>query len=368
MFSNPFTRIAGFPALFCGCVIMILTAAIAARCGVNFVGSLGIKVARPLPFELIFALIVFGWLNVATCFYIAGVFFSKSKIRAVDVYGTFALARVPFLIMVPFGLLPGLWNLDAQRIPMPELLLFTAAALLFVILVIILSYNAFAVSTNVKNKWLFTGIFIVSEIVAITLSSTLAVWIMQRPMANPVAVIVVAPDVLDSAKTLTPEDAERIEIATKFVERIFANTGDNPLEQFQAIEEMKQFMTAARFRFYARGITGISGKLGDCAKIEVVQHDQHLRSVFLFFSGDRSPVKMWVTFDGTRIAGFHFNIWAEDHEEREPTLKEPTFLEKLTKHPLTWWVGSILGVIIIIVGFFYAVYRHNYDWGQSLDP
>jgi len=324
---NPFTRIAGYPALLYGCVFMVLTAAIAAPCGVNFVGSLGIKVARPMPFELIFALIVFGWLNAATCFYIAGVLFSQSKIRAVDVYGTFALAKAPLLIAAPLGLLPGLRNIDPQLFLRPDqipieiivsLIIVTIVSLCVIIWVVVWSYNAFAVSANVKNKWLFTGIFIVSEIIAIILSGSLAVWIMQRPMANPAAVVI-APDVVDSVKALAPEDAERIEIAKKFVERIFANTNDDPLEQFQATDAMREFITAARFRSYARGITGISGNLGDCAKIEVVQHSQHLRSVYLFFPGERSPVKMWVTFDGTRIGGFHFNTWAEDHEEREAT-------------------------------------------------
>jgi ABC-type antimicrobial peptide transport system permease subunit len=60
---------------------------------------------------------------------------------------------------------------------------------------------------------------------------------------------------------------------------------------------------------------------------------------------------------------FHLGRGKEGGAEREPT-----FLEKLDNHPLTWWVGSILGVIIIIVGGYYAAYRHNYDWGQSCDP
>jgi len=279
---------------------MLLTASIAAPCGVNFVGSLNIHVAhQPLPFELIFALLILGWLTVATCFYITGVFVSKSKIRAVDVYGTFALVRAPFLIAALDGFLLGTWYLDPQRVQTPEFWVFGVIALLVAILVVVWSYNAFAVSANVKNKWLFTGIFIVSEIIAMILSGTMAVWIMQRPIDvkqdNPAVLVVIAPDVVDSAKAQAPEDAERIEIAKKFIEWVFANAGDDPLEQFQAIDEMKQFMTAARFRFYSQGITDVSGKLGDCAKVEVVQHDQRLRSVYLFFHGERRPVKMWVT-------------------------------------------------------------------------
>jgi hypothetical protein len=47
---------------------------------------------------------------------------------------------------------------------------------------------------------------------------------------------------------------------------------------------------------------------------------------------------------------------------------DPTFLGKWVEHPLTWWVGSVSGVIVIIVGWYYAMYRHNYDWNQSCDP
>jgi len=307
---NPFTRIAGFSALFYGCVIMLLTAAIAAPCGVNFVGSLNIHVAQPLPFELIFALLIFGWLTAATCFYIAGVFISQSNIRAVDVYGTFALARAPFLIAALGGLLPGLVNLDPLQKQMPmEVWVFAAVALLVDIWVVILSYNAFAVSTNVKSKWLFTAVFIVSEIIAIVMSGSLAVWILRNPVGrqpnNPAAVVV------DLDKAPLPEDAEIVEIAKKFVERFFANTDDDPLKQFPAIEEMKTFVSVASFKHWSNKIITDYGKLGDCAKVEVVQHGQGLRSVYLFFHGERRPVKIWVTFDGTLIAGFHYDTWRE---------------------------------------------------------
>ena len=89
---NPFTRIAGFTALLYGCVLMFLIAAIAAPCGVNFVGSLNIHVAKPMPFTLIFSLLILGWLIAATFFFCAGLRCSNSKIRAIDVFGTFALA------------------------------------------------------------------------------------------------------------------------------------------------------------------------------------------------------------------------------------------------------------------------------------
>ena len=82
-------------------------------------------------------------------------------------------------------------------------------------------------------------------------------------------------------------------------------------------------------------------------------------NVFLNFSNSEATRTLY----NDMKTAFARNVWAEGFAEQKPT-----FLEKLAKHPLTWWLGSILGVAIIIVGFFYAVYRNNYDWGQSCDP
>jgi len=115
----------------------------------------------------------------------------------------------------------------------------------------------------------------------------------------------------EPAKAPMPEDAEHVEIAKKFVERFFADTDDDPLEQFPAIEEMKEFVSVASFKHWSKKIITDYGNLGGCVKIEVIRHNQFRRSVFLFFHGERQPVKMWVTFDGTLISGFHYDTWRE---------------------------------------------------------
>ena len=295
---NPFNRIAGFTALGYGCLAMLLTAAIAAPGGGYFVGSLNIKFGQPLPFSLVFALLLLGWLTVSACFYIAGVLFSKSKIRVIDVFGTFALARAPFLFAAPLGLLLGLGNIDPQTLlqqaQMPTPLIIGIAGCVFVaIWVVVWSYYAFAVSTNVKNKWLFTSIFIVSEIVAMILAVVLS------------TMLVLA----SSGKPPTAEDAEHVEIAQKIVERFFAGTDDDPLEQFQVTDAMKSFVTADSFRKWSNRIIESHGKPGDVAKIEVVRHSQVRRSVYLFIHCERHPIKIWVTFDDNTISGFHYGRW-----------------------------------------------------------
>ena len=111
---------------------------------------------------------------------------------------------------------------------------------------------------------------------------------------------------------------------------------------------------------WASGIDRLFGRLGDVKESEIVEHHNlGLRSVSLYYQGRKRPAKIWVTFSGTTIAGFHYNLWEEGVAKREPT-----FLIKLAEHPLTWWFGSILGIVAIIFLFCYGAYRHNYDWGK----
>ena len=340
---NPFTRIAGFSALCYGCLLMFLTAAIAAPCGVNFASSLNIHVARPMPFMPIFSLLILGWLCAATVFYFAGLLFSPSKIRAVDIYGTFALARAPFLIAAPFGLLPGLWNLDPLQTQMPPTFwIFATIALLVDIWVVILSYNAFAVSANVKNKWFFTAIFIISEIVAIVFSGLLVTWMppMGNNPANPAAVVV------GQAKEPAPEDTEHIEIAQRFVERLFAHPDENLFEELQATEKIKEFFTPDAVKHWSNKIVNDYGKLGDCVKVEVVQHNQHSRSVFLFFHGEHYPIKMWVTFNDMLISGFHYDTWKEGYAGQR---KAANVLENMdVRESILWGIALTLLMIMAL--------------------
>ena len=311
---NPFTRIAGFSALYYGCLFMLLTAVIAAPCGVNFVGSLNIHVAQPMPFALIFSWLVVGWLNAAVFFHAAGLIFSKSTIRTVDVFGTLALARAPFLIAAPFGLLPGLWDFDPQalqagQIPPEAAVSLNIATIVFLLVdvcVVVWSYGAFAVSTNVKSKWLFAAVLLASETAAVALAGVVADKIPLNILVENSVVQI------DFSEVPLPEGTERtehIDIAQKFIERIFANTDDNPLEQFQVADVMRKLVTARILKQWSKGIIIKHGKIGDYAGLEVVQHNEHSRSVYFYFHCERRPVKMWVTFDDTLVSGFHFGLW-----------------------------------------------------------
>ncbi len=482
---NPFTKIAGFPALFLGWFVMLLTAAVAAPCGVNFVGSLNIHVGRPTPFGIIFALLIAGWLIASVCFLIAGKMGSSSKIRAVDIFGTLALARAPFLIAAPLGLLPGLQNLDPQMFLhwekiTPEILTSLAVAtvmfLLIDIWVVILSYNAFAVSANVKSKGLFAAVLIVSEIIAVGSSSAFlalsalgmpvseaaiaSIDRLEPPNPNEAQRVALAKSVLkrivqgeydsipndfndtmkkalspwgirkawleclalggkfesaespvttdtagqfrrvlipirferndamvfllvfDSAGKITgmfinnspppknpqaanqpveavkleapaPEDAEQVEIAKRFVERILSDSPNDPLREFQATEGMKKYVTSDSFKEWAKQIVNDYGKPGEYEKIDVVRHDGARRSVYLFFHCERYPIKMWVTFDGKTIDGFHWDSWKEDAGKNDVGFNGLVSMV----------VGSalIVPVLLILIIYFGEKWRHKAD-------
>jgi hypothetical protein len=318
MFLNPFTRIAGFSALFYGFAVLLLTAVIAAPCGVNFVGSLNIHVARPMPFTLIFTWLMLGWLSAAAFFYIAGLLFSKSNIRAIDVFGTFALARAPFLIAAPFGLLPGLWNLHPRPDQMPteviiSLTVFGIICLLVDIWVVIWSYNAFAVSTNVKSKWLFAVVFVISEIVAIVLSASAAALLpLQRPLeVKPVVVVDV---------NLDPNDTTLEGIAERFFVSIVEGKAADSFQQFKMDEAMRSWIQEGKYKSVGKTIRQMYGGVGELRKKKVIQPTElsddlpQIQFVELFYTGKTNSFKTRVSFQGDQIIGIRLFPWTDEQD------------------------------------------------------
>ncbi len=96
---NPFTVIAGAPALGIGAAIAAATAALAVLGRIHFDGFLDIHIAPITAPAWFYALQpVADWLTAAGVFILAGIIFSRSKQRATDYLGTTAVARLPYLI------------------------------------------------------------------------------------------------------------------------------------------------------------------------------------------------------------------------------------------------------------------------------
>lgn len=164
---NPFNRIAGFQALIVGFAFIAATSVFAYIFGTHFNGLLDIKFGS-LEVEY-YVFFLYGVINVSVVssfLYAAARMISKSRIRFIDVIGTQALARYPYLI-APFlnintiseragaYIMYKFLNVgESVQIENYELILaalFILIMLVLIIWMITLMYNAYRVSCNVKG-------------------------------------------------------------------------------------------------------------------------------------------------------------------------------------------------------------------------
>ena len=165
-FFNPFERVAGWPALIIGIVVMALTAVIGKINHVAFDGVLDVHTGASFGFPASFVMQAVDFLSLFLTMWIAGVCFSKSRFRAVDVAGTMALARSPMLLLVVICFLPiaphGLYDI-------PRMIIFGLVSIPVCIWMIALMYKAYTVSCHLKGNRAvasFIGALLVAEIVS----------------------------------------------------------------------------------------------------------------------------------------------------------------------------------------------------------
>ena len=163
---NPFDRIAGWQALAIGITVMAFTAVVGQINHVAFDGALDIHGGATFSLSASFAMQAVNLLALFLTMWLAGVCFSKSKPRAIDVAGTMALARTPMLLLVVICFLP---VVPEDFYDIPRMIIFTLIILPFIIWMIALMYNAYAVSCNLKGGRAvvsFIGALLAAEIVS----------------------------------------------------------------------------------------------------------------------------------------------------------------------------------------------------------
>ncbi len=173
---NPFFYIAGMQSLLIGWAIMLVTAVICYYSHSHLDGVIDMHTGRVAPLQVYFWEQLIDWGCLVLLLYPAGLIFSKSAIRFVDVAGTLALARWPMIMgpIIGFGLkpFPVFHNVDEA---MDAMYAFMGSILLglllipFVIWMVALMYNAFTISVNMKGRKA-TGIFIAGMLIAEILS------------------------------------------------------------------------------------------------------------------------------------------------------------------------------------------------------
>jgi len=181
---NPFRFIAGFKALLLGLAIILISAFVGSFGNTHFDGVLDVHTGLEAPLWFFFAEVLINWVCMVIPLFFFGLIVSRSSFRMIDVFGTQALARWPYLIAA-IAMFP-----DANRRVL-EYLMFKLTqtapavvinsidvfvfgfAMILVILMLIwmvaLMYRAYVVSCNIKGAGAIIT-FIVSLIGAEVLS------------------------------------------------------------------------------------------------------------------------------------------------------------------------------------------------------
>ena len=185
---NPFKYIAGGKSLVIGVFILVLTAVIGFFSNTHFPDVISVKIGVNFPVQYYIIQVFANWIVVSIILYLISLIISKSKVRILDVFGTQALARFPYLIASFVGFSNSmdrvskymLWEflqqgeaieLSVTTVVMAILLI--VGTLVLTIWLVGLMYNAFKVSANLKGSKSVL-LFIAGLIVSIILSGLIS--------------------------------------------------------------------------------------------------------------------------------------------------------------------------------------------------
>ncbi len=190
---NPFKYIAGGYSLIIGVLVLLFTALIGFFSNTHFPDLISVKISPDLPLQYFIIQNLSNWIVVSSIFYLISIIASTSKVRVIDVFGTQALARFPYLIASFIGFSNSvdnfgkyiLWELMQIGEPIElnvsvivlaiSLMIFT---LLLTIWLVVLMFNAFKVSANLKGYKLIL-LFIAGFILSIFLTGLISNQLIQ---------------------------------------------------------------------------------------------------------------------------------------------------------------------------------------------
>jgi hypothetical protein len=190
---NPFRFIAGFQALLIGLVIILLSSFIGSFSNTHFDGVLDVHTGAAAPMWFFLAEGMIDWICMVIPLFFFGLIVSRSSFRMIDVLGTQALARWPYLIaalvMLPNAnrrVLEYIMSKVMQTAPPAvnsiDVFVFGFAIIVMILMAIwmvALMYRAYAVSCNIKGARVVIT-FIVSLIGAEVLSKFAMVLLVRR--------------------------------------------------------------------------------------------------------------------------------------------------------------------------------------------
>jgi len=191
---NPFKYIAGTSSLIAGVFIIILTAVIGFLSKTHFPDTISIKISPDLSIWYYIIQCFSNWIVFSIIIYLAALLFSKSSVRVVDIFGTQALARFPYIPASFIGFSDSLnrfgeyilWKYLQKGEPVDfsfsegvYAILLMIATLALTIWLIVLMYNAFKVSSNIKGSKSVI-LFIISLIISIIATSYISKYLFLK--------------------------------------------------------------------------------------------------------------------------------------------------------------------------------------------
>ena len=190
-FINPFRYLAGGYALIIGVSIILITSVIGFFSQTHFPDVISVKIAPAFPLKYYILQGLMNWLVLSAVFYLLSVFFSKSRVRFIDVLGTQSVARFPYLLAALTGFSNAMSRFGdyilyeimdkGEPVVLGSWAFSSAIALIvFIILMtiwlVVLMYNAFIVSANLKGPksiFLFIGGLITAILISAFLNTQL---------------------------------------------------------------------------------------------------------------------------------------------------------------------------------------------------
>ncbi|MCY3773306.1 MAG: hypothetical protein OXG98_14970 [Gemmatimonadetes bacterium] len=168
---NPFHFQAGGQALAWGLACIVGAAWLGGAFDYRYTGVLSFQLSTPTPIWLAIAQGLTAWAVPSVLLYMGGRQLSRSQVRAIDVFGTQALARAPGLLMALLVVSPPFRDLTnsliyqgTSQFSIAQIAALIAAGTVTVLLlvwIVLLMYRGFAVSCNVAGGWAI-AVFVVA--------------------------------------------------------------------------------------------------------------------------------------------------------------------------------------------------------------
>jgi len=261
---NPFHKIAGWNAFIIGFVVVMATIVVGQINDVVYDGVFDIHFAQ-VPLSYAFSVQLSSLLILILLFFVAGKIFSSSKIRFIDVAGTTLLARTPFLFISLIGFLPyynrlnenlmsSIKRMDFAAIDFSLLLPFLFISGIVLIWFVLLAYNAFSISCNLKGSKgiiLFSGSLLVAEVLSILFNR----FVLQKYLFA--SLFILAPGNQTEADKAAYENINRISVEAV---DCFTNKKYDELSAFFN-EEMKNAMSANQLESIIQSVEQQIGKV-----------------------------------------------------------------------------------------------------------